>query len=78
MSAINVKLPDSLHKMAKKAAQKDRITLNQLITSAVAEKLSSLTTEEYLQARAKRASRHKFLRALSQVPAREPEPRDRL
>ena len=77
MTAINVKLPDSLHKMARKAAQKDCITLNQLIASAVAEKLSSLTTEDYLQARAKKASRQKFLQALAKVPACEPDQRDK-
>lgn len=45
MSAINARLPDSLHKMAKEVATQDHILLNQFITSAIAEKISALTTE---------------------------------
>jgi len=33
MSAINVRLPDSLHKMATKLATQDHKSLNQFITS---------------------------------------------
>lgn len=78
MSAINLRLPDSLHKMAKDVAHKDHISLNQLITSAVAEKISALATEDYLMERAKKGSKQKFMRALSKVPAVEPEEFDKL
>jgi hypothetical protein len=49
-----------------------------LITLALAEKLSALMTEEYLEERAKRGSRKKFARAMSKVPKVEPEENDRL
>jgi hypothetical protein len=78
MSAINVRLPDSLHQMAKEVAMQDHISLNQFIASAVAEKISALTTERYLEQRAQRGSKEKFLKALSTVPDVEPEPFDRL
>lgn len=53
------------------------ISINQFIATAVAEKMSALMTEDYLQARGRRGSRAKFEAALAQVPDAEPEPRDR-
>ena len=78
MTAINVRLPDSLHQMAKNVAMQAHISLNPFIASAVAEKISALTTERYLEERAQRGSKEKFLQAMSLVPNTEPEPFDRL
>ena len=78
MSAISVRLPDSIHKMARDIASEDHISLNQFIASAVAEKISALTTETYLAQRAARGSAGKFRAALTKVPAIEPEEFDRL
>lgn len=52
--------------------------MNQLISSAVAEKLSAIDTERYLSERASRASVSKFRRILSKVPKVSPEPGDEL
>ena len=68
MSTLSIRLPDSLHKMAKEIASQDRISMNQFIASAVAEKISALTTETYLKERAERASAEKFRAALDSVP----------
>ncbi|HBT82468.1 MAG: CopG family transcriptional regulator [Desulfuromonadales bacterium GWD2_61_12] len=78
MSTISVRLPDSIHKMAKEVASEDHISLNQFIASAVAEKLSALTTETYLAGRAARGSVEKFHAALDKVPAVEPDEFDRI
>ena len=48
-----------------------------VISSAVAEKMSALMTEEHLAARAKRASRRKFEAALTKVPDVERNASDR-
>jgi hypothetical protein len=53
------------------------LTINQLITVALAEKLSALETEDYLAERAARATKAKFHRALRKIPDVEPEPHDR-
>jgi hypothetical protein len=53
------------------------VSINQLITTAVAEKLAALSAYEYLEARAKRGSRKRFEAALARVPGIEPEERDR-
>ena len=78
MSTISLRLPDSLHDSARELAKKENVSINQLITLALAEKVSALMTEEILETRAKRGSRRKFLRALSKVADREPDDRDRL
>ena len=76
MSALSLRLPNSLHERARELARREGVSINQLVASALAEKMSALLTEEYLEARAQRGSRAKFLAALAQVPAIEPEPED--
>jgi hypothetical protein len=78
MSAISIRLPDSLHRKVKEVAQRDKVSINQMITLAVAEKLSALETEDYLGNRARRASKAKFHKALKKVSRKEPESRDHL
>lgn len=78
MNAISVRLPDSIRKMAREVASEDHISLNQFIISAVAEKLSALTTETYLAGRAAHGSVDKFRAALAKVPDVEAEEFDRM
>jgi len=77
MSTISLRLPESLHQTVRKLAQKESVSINQLITLALAEKISALMTDLYLKDRAQHASRKKFLRGLSKVPDGAPEKRDR-
>ncbi len=78
MSTISIRLPDSLHSMAKAIASKDHVSMNQFIASAVAEKVSALATETYLKERAERASQDKFKAALAAVPIQQPDAQDAL
>jgi hypothetical protein len=75
---MSVRLPEWLHKRLRECAEREGTSINQLVNSAVAEKLAALMTEEYLEARAKRASRKSFEAALRTVPAEEPADFDRL
>ena len=50
----------------------EEISINQFIVSAVAEKISALETQNYLEERAERGSRNKFMAVLSKVPDTEP------
>jgi hypothetical protein len=68
MTAINVKMPDSLKKKAGELAAKDGVSFAQFVSAAVAEKVSGWLTEDDLDQRAKRASRKKYNAALAQVP----------
>jgi predicted transcriptional regulator len=76
MTTISIRLPDSLHQIAKTIAAEDHVSMNQFIASAVAEKVSALTTESYLKKRGERASVEKFRAALAAVPDCEPEALD--
>ena len=77
MSAISLRLPNSLHRKLGDLARREGVSINQLVNSAVAEKMATLMTVEYLQERAKRGTRKKFEAVLAKVPNREPEPSDR-
>ena len=77
MSNMSLRLPDSLHEALKKLAKKDHVSVNQLAATAIAEKISALMTEEYLQERAKRGSRKKFDDIIKRVPDVEPADEDR-
>jgi predicted transcriptional regulator len=78
MSTISLRLPDSLHRQVRKLAEKENVSINQLITLALTEKMSALLTEEYLEERAKRGNRKRFQRAMAKVPKVTPEEYDRL
>jgi hypothetical protein len=72
MSTLNLRLPDSLHEEIKKLARREGISVNQLVSAAVAEKLAALATEEHLGKRARRGSRKKFDRVLRKVRSAKP------
>jgi predicted transcriptional regulator len=78
MSTLSVRFPDSLHKNLKQLAQKEGVSMNQLINLAVSEKMSSLLTVDYLKKRAERGSREDFEDIMSKVPDIPPEDYDKL
>ena len=78
MSTLSLRLPASLHKRLADLAEREGISINQLIATAVAEKMAALDTEQVLEARAKRGSRPRFLAALAKVPDAAPVPGDEL
>ena len=79
MNPISVNIPDSIYKAVVELAKKDNISINQFISTAMAEKVSALMTEEYLIKRMKNApSREEFEEILEKVPDVEPEEYDKL
>jgi hypothetical protein len=76
MSTMSLRLPESLHEKVREVARKEGISINHLVTLAVAEKLSALLTEEYILQRAARGSRKKFERVLRKVADVPPQPGD--
>jgi hypothetical protein len=69
-----VPLPERLYRKAAEAARKERVSVEKFVTSALSEQLAA---REYLQKRAARASRERFLAALDQVPDVEPAGADK-
>ena len=72
MSTISLRLPESLHRQARELAEQEGISMNQLIATSLAEKMSALMTREYLAARAKRGSSKAFQQVLKKVKDRAP------
>lgn len=78
MSALSLRLPESLHNAAKVLAKKEHISINQLIMLALAEKIAALETADYLGARAKKGSRAKYLAVLNKASNVKPDDEDKL
>ena len=78
MSQYPLRLPNSLMEAARKTAQKEDVSMNQLFVTAIAEKLSALETETFLLERAARADAAKFREVLSRVPEGPVEDADRV
>lgn len=68
MTALTVRLPNSVHAKIRELAARDEISVNQFIASAAAEKLASMLTLEYLRQEAVSGRRQDFDRYLNAVP----------
>ena len=78
MSTLSVRLPASLHRQLKDVAVQEGVSMNQMISSAVGEKLAALLTADYLSARVQRGSRKRFDAVLRKVRSGPPLPGDEL
>ena len=78
MSALTVRLPNSLHAKIKELAKAVGLSINQFLVTAAAEKMAALLTEDYLAQEAKQGKRADFEKVLKAVPHVEPEEHDRL
>ena len=72
MSTLNLTLPNSIQRHLQEMADMDGVPIDQFVTSAVSEKISALTAETYLRARASRADSVAFRAILDRVPHRAP------
>ena len=78
MTTLSLRLPESIHRKLAEIAEREGVSMNQFISSAVAEKISALMTEEYLETRAVRGSEQAFWRVMAKVPKATPVPGDEL
>ena len=72
MSALTLRLPNSVHQKIKELAERDEISVNQFIASAASEKMASVLTLDFLKAEAAKGQRSDFdhyLSMVSDVPA---------
>jgi hypothetical protein len=68
MSALTIRLPNSVHESIKLLARKDGISVNQFIASAAAEKMASFQTLDFLRREAALGKREDFEQFLKLVP----------
>ncbi len=78
MSTISLRLPRSIHERIKALAERDGTSINQFLATAAAEKVAALDAEEYLEARARKGTRARFLELVRRAPDVEPDHTDRL
>lgn len=77
MSTLVVHLPESLHKNLQSVADREGVSIDQFVTTSVAEKMSALMTQDYLTERAAKANREQYLAALAEIPVVEPDDFDK-
>jgi hypothetical protein len=79
MSAITVRLPNSVHGQAKQLAEADGASINNFIVSAVAEKIAARRTVAWLKKQAEAGgSADKLLAILAEAPDMPPMAGDEL
>lgn len=78
MSAIQIELPDQVHRRAVELARQSSMPLDRLMVVALVEKLSTMYPDETLKERGKRGTREGFDEFMKGVPDVEPEEHDRL
>ena len=76
MTTLQVRLPASLLNSLRRIAERENVTIDQLAASALSEKVAALMGTDYLEERAKLASRTKYLKVLAKVPDVPPIPPD--
>ena len=54
LHTINLELPDELHKRVQELARKNKVSVDFLVVTALADKVSALITEEYLAERSQK------------------------
>jgi len=78
MTTIEAKIPEPVLKQAEELAEREQISLEQLISLAVTQAVGTWSKEGCIPLRDNRGSREDFLKALEQVPDIEPSEHDRL
>ena len=78
MTALTIRLPESLHRNIKELARSEGISVNQFIASAASEKMAAVHTLDYLRREAAAGKREDFERYLGAVPDVPPGDDDRV
>ena len=78
LSTYPLRLPASLKAAVAEISRADGTSINQFVSTAVAEKLSAMRTAEFFTGRASRADVEAASRLLRRSGGEAPEPEDRL
>ncbi|PWU21328.1 MAG: hypothetical protein C5B50_02000 [Verrucomicrobia bacterium] len=78
MSQLTVNLPDELQEKAREVAASKNLSLDALVAMALAQSLSRLIKDPYLEERARGATGKGLGEFMAQVPADQPPEEDRL
>jgi hypothetical protein len=78
MSTLEVKIPDLLLKQVNEVAVKEKVTVDQIVSIALAAQVSASQARESISSRAKRVDWQNVDDILARVPANPPLPGDEL
>lgn len=78
MTALQVQLPEKLHEKVNEIVDTHHLSMDMVVAASLAQWLSRIVPDPYLEERAQRATGEGFSQALSQVPDVPPEEYDRL
>jgi len=78
MSALTVRLPNSLHTKIRELVKAEGLSVNQFMVTAAAEKMAAILAEGYLAQEAKQGKRADFEKVLKAVPHVKPAEYDRI
>ncbi|MBA3446954.1 MAG: toxin-antitoxin system HicB family antitoxin [Pseudaminobacter sp.] len=73
-----LRLPQSLREAAERIAREDGTSINQLVVTALAEKISAMKTAEFFSERKNRADFDAFDRIMNRKGGQKPVPDDAL
>jgi hypothetical protein len=76
LGKLIVTIPDAIREKVREIAERENISVDEFVTSAVEDKLSALQTKEYLAERSTRGSKKRFNAVLEKVRNRKPEKDD--
>jgi len=74
---VALRLPDSLGMSLKEFSKHENISMNQFISTAIAEKLTALKTYDYLEEKSKKGGAAHLKSMLKKVPSVEPLDEDK-
>lgn len=78
MTELQVSLPEAIHQKVKKIAQKEKLSINQLLMNSVSNEIIRYETMNFFAEHAKGFDEAEFLAALQEIPSVEPEEKDAL
>ncbi len=78
MSTLSIRLPDSLHRQLKAAAQQEGVSINQLVLTAVTREVTQLKMADLIAARGGPVSAQEILDLLDAAPDVPPVEGDEL
>ena len=78
MTTIEAKAPDYLARLAREAAEKENVTVDQIVALALASQISAWRVRDDIATRAARGNLEDLDRVLAKVPDVPPSPGDEL
>lgn len=78
MTTIKANVPDYLAKLAAEAAEKEKVSIDQIVALALASQVSAWKVRDDIETRARRGIPEDLDRILARVPDVPPQPGDEL